>query len=148
MNKLISFVLMVIIGTSPVLSQNKEYDYSDKYIPRKYISDLSKPTLVMLTATWCGPCKYMKENIMKLPEVRQCLDSLNVLIIDVDVEGKYLKDKFSDVGYTGASPYFALLDPQGNYTDHITGRKDEEKFLTFIRKSLSKANNNGENEKN
>ncbi|HBA13563.1 MAG TPA: hypothetical protein DCW98_06255 [Bacteroidales bacterium] len=70
MNKLISFVLMVIIGTSPVLSQNKEYDYSDKYIPRKYISDLSKPTLVMLTATWCGPCKYMKENIMKLPEVR------------------------------------------------------------------------------
>ena len=25
-------------------------------------------------------------------------------------------------------PYFALLDLQGNYTDHITGRKDEEKF--------------------
>lgn len=134
MNRIILSVLILMIGTAPALSQN-DNSYNGKYIPKKYIPDLKKPTMVMFTATWCGPCKVMKNKIMEVPEVKCCLDSLNVLIIDIDLnDGKIYEKKFTDAGYDGSIPYFALLDTKGNYLDHFTGSADEQTFLSFLRK--------------
>ena len=131
MKRIILSVLIMMIGTAPSLSQN-DNGYTGKYIPKKYISDLNKPTVVMLTASWCGPCKVMKTQIMEVPEVKSCLDSLNVLIIDIDQnDGKIYSEKFTGAGYEGAIPYFALLDT------HFSGSADEQTFLTFLRKALA-----------
>ena len=136
MNRIILSVLILMIGTAPALSQN-DSGYTGKYIPKKYIPDLKKPTMVMLTATWCGPCKVMKTKIMEVPEVKCCLDSLNVLIIDVDQnDGKIYEERFADTGYDGSIPYFALLDTNGKYVDHHMGLADEQTFLSFLRKVL------------
>jgi len=136
MNRIILSVLILMIGTAPALSQN-DNSYTGKYIPKKYIPDLKKPTIVMLTASWCGPCKLMKTQIMEKPDVKGCLDSLNVLIIDIDQnDGKIYEGKFTDAGYDGGIPYFALLDTKGNHLDHFTGSADEQKFLIFLRKAL------------
>lgn len=137
MKRIILSVLIMMIGTAPSLSQN-DNGYTGKYIPRKYISDLKKPTVVMLTASWCGPCKVMKTQIMEVPEVKSCLDSLNVLIIDIDQnDGKIYREKFTGAGYEGAIPYFALLDTRGNHLDHFSGSADEQTFLTFLRKAFA-----------
>ena len=147
MNRIILSVLILMIGTAPALSQN-DNSYNGKYIPKKYIPDLKKPTMVMLTATWCGPCKVMKNKIMEVPEVKSCLDSLNVLIIDIDLnDGKIYEKKFTDAGYDGSIPYFALLDTKGNYLDHFTGSADEQTFLSFLRKvfETEKKTENDEN---
>ena len=136
MNRIILSVLILMIGTAPALSQN-DSGYTGKYIPQKYIPDLKKPTLVMLTATWCGPCKVMRTKTMEIPEVKNCLDSLNVLVIDVDQnDGKIYEKKFTDAGYDGNIPYFALLDTKGKYVDHHIGLADEQTFLSFLRKAL------------
>ena len=136
MNRIILSVLILMIGTAPALSQN-DSGYTGKYIPKKYIPDLKKPTLVMLTATWCGPCKVMRTKTMEIPEVKNCLDSLNVLVIDVDQnDGKIYEKKFTDAGYDGNIPYFALLDTKGKYVDHHIGLADEQTFLSFLRKAL------------
>ena len=136
MKRIILSVLIMMIGTAPSLSQN-DNDYTGKYIPKKYISDLKKPTVVMLTASWCGPCKVMKTHIMEVPEVKNCLDSLNVLIIDIDRnDGKIYSEKFTGAGYEGAIPYFALLDTRGNHLDHFSGSANEQSFLFFLRKAL------------
>lgn len=146
MNRFFLLVLILMIGTAPALSQNKDSGYSGKYIPKKYIADLKKPTMVMLTATWCGPCRIMKTEIMERPDVKSCLDSLNVLIIDIDDnDGKIYASKFTDAGYGHAIPYFALLDTKGNCIGHL-GFADEEKFLSFLRKSLITDKNENEDE--
>ena len=137
MKRIILSVLIMMIGTAPSLSQN-DNSYTGKFIPRKYIPDIKKPTVVMLTASWCGPCKIMKSQIMEVPEVKSCLDSLNVLIIDIDQnDGKIYSEKFTGAGYEGAIPYFALLDTRGNHLDHFSGSADEQTFLSFLRKALA-----------
>ena len=136
MNRIILSVLILMIGTAPALSQN-DNSYNGKYIPKKYIPDFKKPTVVMLTASWCGPCKVMKNKIMEVSDVKNCLDSLNVLIIDIDQnDGKIFSEKFTGAGYEGAIPYFALLDTRGNHLDHFSGSADEQSFLFFLRKAL------------
>lgn len=136
MNRIILSVLILMIGTVPSLSQN-DNGYTGKYIPKKYIPDLKKPTVVMLTASWCGPCKVIKNQIMEKPDVKVCLDSLNVLIIDIDQnDGKIFKEKFKDAGYDGGIPYLALLDNKGKLIDHHKGSADEQTFLLFLRKAL------------
>ncbi len=142
MKKFTLLLLFILIVTGPVLSQDKDNLYSGKYIPKKFITDLSKPTLVMLTATWCGPCTYMKKTVMKKLCVIQCLDSLNVLIIDIDKEDKEYTDNFSAIGYEGAIPYFAILDRNGEFLDYIIGRSEEDKFIEFLRKSFKNDNTN------
>lgn len=137
MNRIILSVLILMVGTAPSLSQN-DNGYTGKYIPNKYIPDIKKPTVVMLSASWCGPCKLMKTKVMEDPDVKSCLDSLNVMIIDVDQnDGKIYKGKFTEVGYDGGIPYFALLDTKGNHLDHFSGSVDEQTFLTFLRKALA-----------
>ena len=146
MNRIILPVLILMIGTTPALAQN-DNSYTGKYIPKKYIPDLKKPTMVMFTASWCGPCKMMKTEIISKPDVKLCLDSLNVLIIDVEQnEGKIYKEKFSGAGYDGNIPYFALLDTKGNHISHHTGLADEQAFLSFLRKALKTNIKEKENE--
>ena len=146
MKRIILSVLILMIGTAPALSQS-DNSYNGKYIPKKYIPDLGKPTMVMLTATWCGPCKVMKTKIMEIPDVKSCLDSLNVLIIDVDQnDGKIYEQKFTGAGYEGNIPYFALLDAKGNHLDHFTGSADEQTFLSFLRKALATDKKTEDNE--
>lgn len=147
MNRFFFSVLILMIGTASALSQNKDSGYSGKYIPKKYIADLKKPTIVMLTATWCGPCRIMKTEIMEQPDVKSCLDSLNVLIIDIDDnDGKIYASKFTDAGYEQAIPYFALLDTKGNCIGYHGGLADEETFLSFLRQSLITDKNENEDE--
>ena len=146
MKRIILSILILMIGTAPSLSQN-DNSYTGKYIPKKYIPDNKKPTVVMLTASWCGPCKVMKNQIMEKPDVKNCLDSLNVLIIDIDQnDGKIYSEKFTGVGYEGAIPYFALLDPRGNHLDHFSGSADEQTFLSFLRKALATDKKTEDNE--
>lgn len=108
----------------------------EKLIPQKYIQDKEKPTLVMFTASWCGPCKYMKESIMKDSSVKKVLDGFNVLLLDVDQnDGKLFAERFIPVGFKGSIPYFAILDKTGKVVDTLLGSVKRKEFLAFLSKA-------------
>lgn len=108
----------------------------ERLIPLKYIQDKEKPTLVMFTASWCGPCKYMKESIMKESKVKKVLDGFNVLILDIDQnDGKVFSERFIPVGFKGSIPYFAILDKSGKVIDTLLGSVKQKEFLAFLSKA-------------
>ena len=108
----------------------------EKLIPQKYIQDKEKPTLVMFTASWCGPCKYMKESVMKDSSVKKVLDGFNVLLLDVDQnDGKLFAERFIPVGFKGSIPYFAILDKSGKVIDTLLGSVKQNEFLAFLSKA-------------
>lgn len=108
----------------------------ERLIPLKYIQDKDKPTLVMFTASWCGPCKYMKESVMKESKVKKVLDGFNVLILDVDQnDGKVFSERFIPVGFKGSIPYFAILDKSGKVVDTLLGSVKQNEFLAFLSKA-------------
>jgi len=108
----------------------------EKLIPQKYIQDKEKPTLVMFTASWCGPCKYMKESVMKDSSVKKVLDGFNVLLLDVDQnDGKLFAERFIPVGFKGSIPYFVILDKTGKVVDTLLGSVKRKEFLAFLSKA-------------
>ena len=108
----------------------------ERLIPLKYIQDKNKPTLVMFTASWCGPCKYMKESVMKDSSVKKVLDGFNVLLLDVDQnDGKVFSERFIPVGFKGSIPYFAILDKSGKVVDTLLGSVKQNEFLAFLSKA-------------
>ena len=85
----------------------------------------------MFTASWCGPCKYMKES-----NVKKVLDGFNVLLLDVDQnDGKVFSERFIHVGYKSSIPYFAILDKSGKVIDTLLGSVKQKKFIAFLSKA-------------
>lgn len=125
-------VLAIIIAAFLMIAAQAQ----ERLIPLKYIQDKEKPTLVMFTASWCGPCKYMKESVMKESKVKKVLDGFNVLILDVDQnDGKVFSERFIPVGFKGSIPYFAILDKSGKVVDTLLGSVKQNEFLAFLSKA-------------
>ena len=125
MKKVVAFIIAALLV---IASQAQE-----RLIPLKYIQDKDKPTLVMFTASWCGPCRYMKDSVMREPDVKQVLDGFNVLLLDVDQnDGKLFSERFTAAGFKGAIPYFAILDKSGKVVETLLGSVKKKEFLAFL----------------
>lgn len=132
MKKIILSLILVLCLASIGEAQTNE-SYKEDFIPAKYIADKSKPTLVMFTATWCGPCMAMKSSTMKDNAVQAVLNRMNVLFIDIDSNGSDIYEKnFTKAGYKHAVPFFAILDTSGQVVKNTTGYMKAEKFLVFL----------------
>lgn len=132
MKKLFLMVVAMLAMLTTVSAQDQS-KYDETYLPAKYAVEKEKPTLVMITATWCGPCKMMKNNIMKDVEVEKILKKMNVVYFDVDQ--KDLKDiisKFKPAGFKGSIPFFAILDNNGKIITTQLGSSDKSKFIVFL----------------
>lgn len=89
--------------------------------------------------SWCGPCKYMAENVF----TRQvCANYLNGKFINLkyDMEkeyGKKIKKKYNVEAY----PTFLILDTQGNEINRIVGRFNAAVFVDKVEKALNPESN-------
>lgn len=130
-NIVLSLILILCFASIGEAQTNESY--KEDFIPAKYIADKSKPTLVMFTATWCGPCMAMKSSTMKDNAVQAVLNRMNVLFIDIDSNGSDIYEKnFTKAGYKHAVPFFAILDTSGQVVKNTTGYMKAEKFLVFL----------------
>lgn len=130
MKKLFLFMTVMLIS-SAMWAQNN-------LIPQKYIQDKEKPTMVMLTASWCGPCKHMKTQVMVEPAVKEKMAEFNVLIVDIDDknDGQLFTEIFSKAGYySGAVPTFILLDKNQKVIGIQLGSCKSADFLKFLGKA-------------
>lgn len=68
--------------------------------------------MIMLTASWCGPCSIIKDKVLSDEAVRNELIRFENVIIDIDShEGKkFISSLDKSIGYDGGIPFFILLN--------------------------------------
>lgn len=90
-----------------------------------------KPVMVMMTATWCGPCKMLEKDVLNDPWVKQFLSGFVIVKAyeDKDVEAKYPMN-----GY----PTLVFLDSTGKEKHRTSGYQPSPKFLSECVKGMKK----------
>jgi thiol-disulfide isomerase/thioredoxin len=81
-----------------------------------------KPVMVMMTATWCGPCKMLEKETLNDPWVKHFLADF---IIVKAYEDKQVEAKYPMNGY----PTLVFTDSQGKEMHRTVGFQPTTKFL-------------------
>ena len=79
MKKFILMLAAAMLSFTTFAQEKTSYD--ETYLPAKYVTDKAKPTLVMITASWCGPCKMVAPI---LHEIEKELPDLVIAKVNVD----------------------------------------------------------------
>jgi len=90
----------------------------------------SKIVLVDFTATWCGWCTKLKDEVFSTDEFKKAAGAKLVLVaIDAD-KNRELVDKYKVEGF----PTILFLDTDGREVNRIVGFRDLQGFLDEISK--------------
>ena len=128
-----AMVLALALQTTCATPGSEYSSYAEAY---QEASETGKPLLVMVTATWCGPCQNMKATV--LPEVRRrgILKKFSFGMVDVDRERTLVQQ----LGGTGPIPQLVCYR-QGKgqwYRSKLIGNRGVDQVETFLRNVVSK----------
>ena len=128
-----ALVLTLALQTTCATPGSEYPTYVEAY---QEASKTGKPLLVMVTATWCGPCQNMKSTV--LPEVRRrgVLKEFSFGMVDVDRERALVQQ----LGGTGPIPQLVCYR-QGKgqwYRSKLVGNRGADKVEEFLRAVASK----------
>jgi len=87
-----------------------------------------RPLVVMATATWCGPCRYFKENVLPTVEVQAAMADVRFVTLDAD----NYRARLQSLGVS-AYPTFLVVTPQGRVVAQVRGAVSASKFVDFLK---------------
>ena len=93
-----------------------------------------KPIFVDIYTEWCGPCKWMDQNVFNQQEVGTYMNQ-HFINIKLDAEkgwGPSFKSTFGVAAY----PTYLFFDPEGNMVFNTGGSKPAEKFLSLSQRAI------------
>jgi len=90
-----------------------------------------KPVMVMMTATWCGPCKMLEKNVLNDAWVKHFLSDF---VVVKAYEDKAVEKKYPMNGY----PTLVFTDSEGKELHRTAGYQPSTKFLSECVKAFGK----------
>ena len=120
--KWFSLVMVVVLATFAANAQVKVCEGSLKDV-LKQARKSNKDALVMVSATWCGPCRMFIKEVAPMPEMGDYINSKFVFAhYDID------KEDPNNIGRTygiSAYPTFLVLDAKGNEIGRAVGARPD-----------------------
>lgn len=90
-----------------------------------------KPIILIFTASWCGPCQYMKKQVYPSAEVSSLADRFHWLMLDVDDSSNQgLAQKYGVRGI----PHIQVIDKFEKRKGLIVGGRSPSDFAAFLQK--------------
>jgi thiol:disulfide interchange protein len=90
--------------------------------------DVKKPVLLYFTASWCGPCQWMKRNVFTEQSVAVAMDAYVPVRIDGDQHAQLA------ISYgVEAYPWFAVLDHEGRVVRMIDRGMEAQELIGWLR---------------
>ncbi len=94
---------------------------------KQIASKENKPILAMFSASWCGPCNMMKQEVFPREDVKKALSAWTLLYIDVDEqEGVTMRYGVE------AFPTFVVMDQKGEKQASLTGAQPPKSFIRWL----------------
>ncbi len=148
MKNIVTIIVSLLI-TLPFFAQNKPLNNGNGVLFEegtlaqalaKAKNNKKGPKIVFLDCytTWCGPCKYMSNNIFPQEKVGTFFNS-NFVNIKIDMEkgeGIELAKKYQVRAY----PTFLILDSDGNEINRLVGGGEADAFIEKVKKAMDPAN--------
>ena len=96
------------------------------------VSMSGRPTLMMFTADWCGPCQSFKRTVLAHSKVSAKIDeSVRFEKVDLTRRGGPNAETAQRYGVRGI-PALVLVDTRGREIDRYQGATDPEQFLRWL----------------
>ena len=103
---------------------------------RQAAQDTGKPIVVMVSATWCGPCQQMKKTVLPECKRRGLLKRVSFAVVDVDRQRKLAKK------LTGGGPIPQLVmyrrSIKGWKRQKLVGGQSVESIEKFVKEGVAK----------
>ena len=127
-------MLLALVSLTTFTAPSNEYPtYVDAY---HKAAKTGKPILVLVCATWCGPCQTMKASV--LPEVRRrgVLGDFEFALVDVDQERKLVEQ----LGGLGPIPQLICFRKGKSqwFRSELIGCQETAQVEQFLRAAVSK----------
>ena len=95
-----------------------------------------KPTIMVFSASWCGPCQEMKKDVYPSAAVKPFHDQFNWAYLDIDVEAN---GKLFESHKLESVPHLLFLNASGKTIDQQEGGCSPEEFAKKLVKVLKMA---------
>ncbi len=102
----------------------------------KAAKENGKPTILVFSAAWCGPCQAMKKDVYPSAAVKPFHDQFNWAYLDIDVEAN---NKLSETYKVESIPNIVFLDASGKKLHQEEGGGTPDEFAKLLAKVLKKA---------
>ena len=102
----------------------------------KTAKENGKPTILVFSASWCGPCQEMKKEVYPSAAVKPFHDKFNWAYLDIDVDANL---KLFESHKLESVPHLLFLDASGKTIDQQEGGSSPKEFAKKLEKVLKKA---------
>lgn len=114
------------VATTPVELKGAPADYAAAL---QRARSENKPVLLIFTATWCGPCQMMKQQVYPSAPVKAVAGRYVWHYVDIDrPDNRVLSRHFG----ASAVPTLVIVDPMGRKKSRIVGGRSPEDFARWL----------------